>query len=84
MINEKYRMFTNFLYNELGITKEDIKEWTKQAVTEVAERFVQHEFSTRPLDIRIQNIIRQYPDSGQVQRHIADILAKQLEIKIKE
>lgn len=28
----RYKMFRNFMCNELGITKEDIKAWTKESV----------------------------------------------------
>ena len=39
-MNSKYKMFKNFMYNELDITKEDIKNWTKEAVKEVATNYV--------------------------------------------
>jgi len=35
---DKYKMFRNFMVNELGITRDDIKQWTKEAVKEVAEK----------------------------------------------
>lgn len=31
-LREKYRMFTQYLHNELNITKEDIREWINGAV----------------------------------------------------
>ena len=34
----KYKMFRNFMYNELGITKDDIERWAKQACFEVVEK----------------------------------------------
>lgn len=40
MKNEKYRLFRNYMTNELKITRDDIKAWTKQAVMEVAEKVV--------------------------------------------
>ncbi len=30
MAGEKYKMFKQFMHNELGITKEDIREWVKE------------------------------------------------------
>lgn len=44
-LSSKYRMFKNFMYNELGITKDDIREWTKEAVKEVAKEYVEHHFN---------------------------------------
>ena len=38
MSDSKYRMFRNFMVNELGIGRDDIKEWTMQAVKEAVEK----------------------------------------------
>lgn len=43
--NNKYRMFKNFMYNDLGLTKEDIRDWTKEAAKEVAREYVEHHFN---------------------------------------
>ena len=39
-MNDKYKMFKNFMFNELGITKDDIRSWVMEAVTEEARRVV--------------------------------------------
>jgi hypothetical protein len=36
----KYKMFRNFMYNDLGITKEDVKEWVREAIADEVERLV--------------------------------------------
>ena len=41
-MNSKYRMFKNYMYNDLGITRDDIREWTKEAVKEVALNYVEN------------------------------------------
>jgi len=38
MADNKYKIFRNFMVNELGISREDIKEWTMQAVKETVEK----------------------------------------------
>jgi len=38
MSYNKYKIFRNFMVNELGISREDIKEWTMQAVRETVEK----------------------------------------------
>lgn len=38
--NEKYKMFRNFMVNELGIGRDDIEEWTKEAVREQVTKLV--------------------------------------------
>ena len=86
MKNDKYIMFRNFLFNELDITRDDIKEWVKEAVYEVAENYLENQFATYPLNLRIKEIINasdfnNYENS--VKAQVARELAKQLEIKIK-
>lgn len=40
MSENKYKMFRNYMANELGITKDDIKQWTKDAVQETVEKYL--------------------------------------------
>ena len=49
-MESKYRMFKNYMYNDLGITKDDIREWTKEAVKEVALNFLEHHISEYEVD----------------------------------
>lgn len=37
---DKWKMFKNFLHNELGISKEDIREWILAAVKDEVERLL--------------------------------------------
>ena len=91
--NDKYSMFRNYLYNELDISKEDIKQWVSEAVFEVAERYIENEFANRPLDRRIRDIINgSGPMSGfnannygsSTKSLVAQELAKQFEVRIKD
>jgi len=38
MSDNKYKIFRNFMVNELGISRDDIKEWTMQAAKETVEK----------------------------------------------
>ena len=61
-MSDKYRMFKNFMYNELGISKDDIKQWTDEAVKEIALKFVTNKMSnydTDDLNLYLKNLIRQ-------------------------
>jgi len=40
--DEKWHAFRNLLFNELGITREDIRQWTKEAVESVAEKHIRN------------------------------------------
>lgn len=37
-------MFKNFMFNELGISKEDIRDWIKEAVHEEAQKLINNAF----------------------------------------
>lgn len=43
---DKYRQFRNFMFNDLGITKEDIRLWVREAVAEQASKMVANEFDS--------------------------------------
>jgi hypothetical protein len=40
---ERYRAFRNFMFNELQISKEDIRQWIREAVQQQAETMVKRE-----------------------------------------
>lgn len=42
--NDKWSMFKNFMHNELEITKEDIRFWIKEAVSEQVTQLVNNQF----------------------------------------
>lgn len=50
----KYKMFRNFMANELGITRGDIRQWTEAAVT--AE--VQRQLGQMNLDGKASSILK--------------------------
>lgn len=41
---EKWKFFKNYLHNELGITKEDIRVWIEEAVKHQATQMIQRSF----------------------------------------
>ena len=79
--NSKYRMFKNFMYNDLGITKEDIREWTKEAVAETALKFVTNKMSdydTDDLRIYLSSLIRR-----EVQSVLKEMVKEMVKDKVK-
>jgi hypothetical protein len=42
--NDKWLMFRNYMINELGITKEDIREWIQDAVRIEAKKMAEDTF----------------------------------------
>ena len=47
-------MFKNFMYNELGITKEDIRDWIKEAVREEARKLINKTYD----DYEVKEVVR--------------------------
>ena len=42
--NDKWVMFRNYMHNELGITKEDIREWIDDAIKEQIKLIVDNSY----------------------------------------
>ena len=43
-MENKWLMFKNYMHNELGITKQDIRQWIEESVQAEAEKMVSNEF----------------------------------------
>ena len=56
MKNDKWEMFKNYMHNELGITKDDIRAWIKEAAAEQAQRLVDQEFGNFNIKSKITEI----------------------------
>jgi len=87
MSDNKYKLFRNYMVNELGIGKDDIQEWTKQAVTETVEK-VLHRIDIKDFALeqtnRILNSDYKYASERKqiIKDAISEILSKQLDISI--
>jgi len=83
-MNDKWKMFKNYMHNELGITKEDIREWAHKAVFDVAKEYIRDQFSQISMNRRIQNLIsdREIWGTG-LERGIKELAAKELVKAIK-
>lgn len=81
----KYKMFRNFMCNELGISKDDIKQWTMDSVAETARGLIGQ--------INIQEIVMREAKksigvhygsiSQEVVKAVASELSKQIELTFK-
>ena len=57
MAGEKYKMFKQFMHNELGITKEDIREWVKESVREEAAKMIAKTYEDFDVKREIRDVI---------------------------
>ena len=83
-MENKWLMFKNYMHNELGISKEDIRQWIKDAVKEQAERMVKNEFDSFDVKTIVNRIVMNdsYFGSKSLKREITDEVTKQLMEKI--
>lgn len=84
-MDNKWLMFKNYMHNELGITKEDIRQWIEDAVKSEAERLVKNEFNNFDVRKVVQRIITDdnYFGSKHLKQEISQELAKQILAKVK-
>ena len=84
--NDKWSMFRNYMHNELGITKEDIREWIQEAVEMEARKMVDESFSKYSIKDRISreidNHIGNFSDYSLIQQ-ISNELVKRLKIVLE-
>lgn len=76
MAGDKYRMFKQFMHNELGITKEDIREWVKEAVREEAARLIAKTYDDYDVKREIRDMLRSPYDS--IRKDIASAAATEI------
>lgn len=55
--NDKWLMFRNYMINELGITKEDIREWIQDAVRIEAKKMAEDTFARETPEQMIRRIV---------------------------
>lgn len=77
---DKWKMFKNYMHNELGITKEDIRQWIEEAVQKQAETLVNNEFKNFDIHKVVERVINddKYFGSKNLKRDIAQELSKQI------
>ena len=86
MKNDKWEMFKNYMHNELGITKDDIRAWIKEAAAEQAQRLVDQEFGAFDIPRKIAEITaHEFNDyQSRLRSDLAKEISKKLVLSIKE
>lgn len=87
--NDKWSLFKNYLHNELGITKEDIREWLEEAVREEARKLIADSFKN-DIRSRIDIAMREFhgwgekPFKTEIAREVANRILEKVDIKIQQ
>lgn len=87
MRNEKWEMFKNYMHNELGITKDDIRAWIKEAAADRAKKLVQQEFGKFDMESKIATrISREFNDhyNSGFRAELAKQIVSKLILNVKE
>lgn len=87
--NDKWMMFKNYMHNELGITKEDIRDWIEDAVKIEVEKLVHDSFKNFDIEKKIESaILGYYRWHGTLNSNITELAARQIAknftLKLKE
>lgn len=85
-MTDKYKMFKNFMFNELGITKEDIRMWVEEAVRDEARKVVQHTYGSFDVEKALRDAINLLYSAirQDLVRRTSELLFQKFEIKIEE
>ena len=76
MSDSKYKMFRNYMVNELQISKEDIQEWVRESVNQEVKKLVNQEYEKFSIQKVIENLILNKEDFFSGQRLRNDISEK--------
>lgn len=55
--DDKWGLFKQYMHNELGISKEDIRDWIKESVKDEANRLLRQETEAFNIKKYIDNIV---------------------------
>ena len=77
MSDNKYKLFRNYMVNELGISRDDIKEWTEQSVAETVEKILRQYDIKKYVENAAERAINQ-------KRSLWDVDVKAITESIKE
>lgn len=88
--NDKWVLFKNYMHNELGITKEDIREWINDAIREEVKNVVDNAYGKCSIEDMIRREIKDSrlwsgdSFSKSVIAECANQLAQKIELKINK
>jgi hypothetical protein len=81
-MDNRYKIFRNFMANELQITRDDIKLWCKEAIQDITKKLIEQ------INIK-ELILKEIKDrlnygTSTISKEIANELSKRIKIEITE
>jgi hypothetical protein len=89
IMENKWKLFKNYIHNELGITKEDIRQWVQDAVKEQAKIALNGKINNFDIDTTIKRIMMEDDFFGskklkdEIMRAVAKEIFNKFEFKLK-
>lgn len=82
---DKWSMFKNYMSNDLGITKEDIRQWIKDAVEQESKKLIDNSFDDYNLNSLMSNLMKDKIDKmiNQIKNKVAEEIVSKLNISVK-
>lgn len=85
--NDKWVLFKNYMHNELGITKEDIREWINDAIREEVKNIVHNAYGRCDLESFIKKEIYDNTVWGKsfkesIRREVAQQLVEKIKVEM--
>ena len=87
---DKWKMFKNYMHNELGITKEDVRMWIEEAVKEQARALIAQEHKAFDVTNIVKGIVTEKKAFGDphliqdIKSEVAKQLFNHLTLSLKE
>ena len=81
---DKWSMFRNFMYNELGITKADIRIWIQEAVREETKRLIGNTYNDFNVRKMGHEEMRKVLKSWDFQHAVANEIANRVTVGLKD
>lgn len=80
---DKWTMFKNYMHNELGVTKDDIRAWIKEAVHEEAITLVNQQVGKFSVQDQINSIVNKLiNDNYRFRNDLTNAIAKRIMINV--
>jgi len=82
MSENKYKMFKNYMMNELGISREDIQNWIKESIKEEIKKHIKSTYETVNIESEIRknvnNVLTDNWNSNRFKNEVYEAISKEV------
>lgn len=81
-MTDKYKLFKNYMHNELGITKHDIHDWVRETIREEIQAI--HKNMDLKSIIKQQSATLVKENDYYVKKYVADKLVERIKLELND